>query len=54
MAWNWKSARGKLGEKLINVWKLNILLNNQCIQEEIKQEIKKYLERNKKMETQQN
>ena len=39
--------RGKKNVKNTNIWRLNnTLLNNQEITEEIKQEIKKYLETN--------
>ena len=38
--------------KNTNTWRLdNMLLNNQCITEEIKEEIKKYLEANDNKDT---
>ena len=44
--YNWKSTRKNL-QKTTNMWRLNnMLLNNQWITEEIKEEIKKYLEAN--------
>ena len=47
MLWDWKSITGKKTVKNTNTWKLNsVLLNNQEITEEIKEEIKK-IHRNK-------
>ena len=44
---DWKSVTGKKTVKNTNTWRLNsALLNNQEITEEIKGEIKKYLETN--------
>ena len=46
MLYDWKSTRKK-SAKNTNTWKLNnMLLNNQWITEEIKEEIKKYLAAN--------
>ena len=45
--WHWKSITGKKPVKNTNTWRLNsALLNNQEITEEIKEEIKKYIETN--------
>ena len=45
--YDWKSTTKKITEKNTNMWILNnMLLNNQWITEEIKEEIKKYLEAN--------
>ena len=51
MLYNWKSTRKKT-TKNTNTWRLNnMLLNNQWIMEEIKEEIKKYLESSDKKDT---
>ena len=51
MPYNWKSIRKKLQQNT-NTWRLNnMLLNNQWITEEIKEEIKKYLEANDNKDT---
>ena len=45
MLWDWKSITGEKTVKTTNTWRLNsALLNNQEITEEIKEEIKKYIE----------
>ena len=47
--YDWKSTTRKKSAKNTNTWRLNnMLLNNQWITEEIKEEIKKYLEANDK------
>ena len=47
MLWDWISITGKKSVKNTNTWRLNnTILNNQEITEEIKEEIKKYLETN--------
>ena len=45
MLYDWKSTTRKNLQKNTNTWRLNNMLpNNQWITEEIKEEIKKYLE----------
>ena len=47
MLWDWKSITGKKTVRNKNTWRLNsVLLNNQEISEEIKEETKKYIETN--------
>ena len=47
MLYDWKSTTRKKLQKNTNTWRLNnMLLNNQWITEEIKVEIKKYLQAN--------
>ena len=47
MLYAWKSTTRKKLQKTTNTWRLNnMLLNNQWITEEIKEEIKKYLAAN--------
>ena len=47
MLYDWKSTTRKKSTKTTNTWRLNnMLLNNQWITEEIKEEIKKYLAAN--------
>ena len=49
MVWGWKSITGKKSVKNTNTWRLNnTLLSNQELTEEIKEEIKKYIETNDK------
>ena len=52
MLYDWKSATRKNTAKNTNTWRLeNILLNNQWISEEIKEEIRNYLEANANNDT---
>ena len=52
MLYDWKSTRRKKSTKNTNTWRLNnMLLNNQWITEEIKEEIKKYLAANDNKDT---
>ena len=50
--YDWKSTTRKKTAENTNTWRLNnMLLNNQWITEEIKEEIKKYIEANDNKET---
>ena len=50
--YDWKSTTRKNLQKDMNMWRLNnMLLNNQWVTEEIKEEIKKYLEVNDNKDT---
>lgn len=52
MIWDKKLVDKKKTRKFINVWRLNyMLLNSQRVQEEIKRDLKKYLERNENVNT---
>ena len=52
MLYDWKSTTRKKLQKNTNTWRLNnMLLNNQWITEEIKEEFKTYLEANDNKDT---
>ena len=52
MLYDWKSTTRKKWQKNANTWRLNnMLLINPWITEEIKEEIKKYLEANDKKDS---
>ena len=52
MLYEWKSTTRKKMQKTTNTWRLNsMLLNNQWITEEIKEEMRKYLEANDNKDT---